>query len=110
MEFPEELTIPVANSLVDGFDLSVLAESDQPEVHLSHEDFRLEDSRGTMYPPLELSAKSLYMLESGDSCRVGIAFAIHNDGAPVRLHLRTRDETFTPLPTSIFEPDTGRSE
>jgi hypothetical protein len=97
------------NKYIVYFDLSVTAESDQSVVHLTHEDFRLEDSQGTIYPPLELSGQLSTVLEKGESVRGGIAYAIPNDGAPARLHFRTRDQSYTPLPTSIFEPGSSRS-
>jgi hypothetical protein len=92
------------------FDLSVLAAQDQGEIRLTSTDFRLEDSLGTIYPPLEDMKQQQATLKGGESWRGGVAYAIHNDGAPARLYFRTRDEMYTPLPTSIFEPRTRRPE
>lgn len=89
------------------FDLSVTAEAGGPALRVEQQDFRLEDSVGTIYPPVELKSGLSAVLQQGQTVRGGVVYALHNDGAPARLHFRTRDQTFAPLPDSIFEPGRG---
>jgi hypothetical protein len=83
-------------------ELSVTTEGADRGQRVSHQDFRLEDTEGLIYTPIQSSNPLLAEPDVGGAACIGVAFAVYNDSAPARLLYRTGEETFLPLPESIF--------
>lgn len=84
------------------FELSISNQAQRSDLTVSFRDFRLEDSAGLIYSPLRTDDCLSAILEPGKTARGGVAFAMYNDAAPARLLFRTGQESFTPLPESLF--------
>ena len=84
------------------FELSITSQVQRGNVSVSFQDFRLEDSAGLIYSPMRTSDSLSANLAPGKTAGGGVAFAVYNDGAPARLLFRTGEESFTPLPESLF--------
>jgi len=84
------------------FQLSITSRAQQQNVNVSFQDFRLEDSAGLIYSPIRTDDRLSAILAPGKTARGGVAFAVYADGAPARLLFRTGEESFTPLPESLF--------
>jgi hypothetical protein len=84
------------------FELSVTSQEQRQNISVSFKDFRLEDGAGLIYAPIGTNDRLSAVLAPGKSARGGVAFAVYNDGAPARLLFRTGEESFTPLPESLF--------
>lgn len=84
------------------FELSITSQAQRSNVSVSFQDFRLEDGAGLIYSPILTNDRLSAILGPGKTARGGVAFAVYNDGAPARLLFRTGEESFTPLPESLF--------
>lgn len=92
------------NQYIIYFELVLEHRGDTGQLRLTSEDFRLEDGAGLSYPAIEAGPTCAVALEPTRSGRLGVAFAVYNDSAPARLHYRSAEHTFTPLPVDIFTP------
>jgi hypothetical protein len=83
-------------------DLSVTNRDDRRGCQFSHEDLRLQGTKGLVYTPLRPRDGLRADLHAGETARGGVAFAIYNDSAPARLLYRTGPDSFAPLPEGFF--------
>jgi hypothetical protein len=83
-------------------DLSVTNQDEERGCRFSHEDLRLQGSKGLVYTPVRPRDGLSADLGAGQTARGGVAFAVYNDSAPARLLYRTGPDSFVPLPENFF--------